>query len=232
MPHNFPKNRTVMLSASVLAWLCCAPHVMAQSTTPDDPLPNFQPVNEQLYRGAQPRDRGMQQLAARGIKTVINLRAADRRAAIEAAAAQRAGLRYFNLPLPGFASPTDEQVASVLALINTPENWPVFVHCKHGADRTGTVIAIYRITHDGWTAEKATQEAERYGMRWVQFEMKGYIADYERRLAQPDDHAATLTPPKQTRTHRAGLAVATTRRALEKSYASTRKSWNYLKNVF
>jgi protein tyrosine/serine phosphatase len=122
----------------------------------------------------------MKELAALQIKTVINLRGEDEDTLEEEMEARAAGLRYFSVPLPGFSRPRDEQVERVLALINDPQNWPVFVHCRHGEDRTGTIIAIYRITRDGWTYEQAKREAKRYGLSRFQFKMKDYIKDYAR----------------------------------------------------
>lgn len=143
-------------------------------------LPNFHRVNDRLYRGGQPREGGIKKLAALGINTVINLRAADEQAGREETEARAAGLRYFNVPLKRLGRPTDEQINQVLAIINAPENGRVFVHCAHGADRTGTVIAIYRINHDRWTSEEAKREALRYGMKFWQRGMKDYINDYYR----------------------------------------------------
>jgi protein tyrosine/serine phosphatase len=141
-------------------------------------LPNFHKVNEHLYRGAQPLSGGMRLLAAQGIRTIVNLRGEDEGTRAEEQDARAAGLRYFNVPMQGLSRPTDEQVERVLSIINDSQNWPVFVHCNHGKDRTGTIIACYRISHDGWTSEKAKAEAKHYGMSWVQFGMKDYIKDY------------------------------------------------------
>jgi protein tyrosine/serine phosphatase len=143
-------------------------------------LPNFHKVNEQLYRGAQPLPGAMKELASLKIKTVVNLRGEDEGTRSEEAEARGAGLRYFSEPLPGFGRPKDEQVERVLALINDSQNWPVFVHCHHGEDRTGTIIAVYRISHDGWSAEEAKKEAKHFGMSRFQFKMKDYIDDYAR----------------------------------------------------
>jgi tyrosine-protein phosphatase SIW14 len=150
-------------------------------------LPNFHQVNEHLYRGAQPQSGGMRKLAAQGIKTIVNLRGEDEGTRAEEKDARAAGLRYFNVPMQGLSRPKDEQVEKVLAIINDSQNWPVFVHCNHGKDRTGTIIACYRISHDGWTSEKAKAEAKHYGMSWVQFRMKDYIKDYydKHRAARP-----------------------------------------------
>jgi protein tyrosine/serine phosphatase len=143
-------------------------------------LPNFHQVNAGLYRGAQPRADGLQKLVSLGIKTILNLRAADERAHAEEEEARALGMRYINIAMEGLDRPKDEQIEQALSIINDAANQPVFVHCKHGADRTGTLIAIYRITHDGWSSEEALREAKRYGLSWLQFGMKDYIKDYGR----------------------------------------------------
>lgn len=143
-------------------------------------LPEFHQVNAQLYRGAQPRDGGLRKLSELGIKTVVSLRGENEITFDERKEAESSGMRYFSIPLPGLSRPSDEQVERILAIINATENQPVFVHCNHGKDRTGTIVAVYRITHDGWTSEQAKAEAKRYGMSWVQRGMKDYISDYYR----------------------------------------------------
>jgi uncharacterized protein (TIGR01244 family) len=144
-------------------------------------LPNFHQVNESLYRGAQPRRGGLKKLSELGIKTVINLRGASEDTRGEQVEAEAAGLRYFNIPMSGLGRPTDEQVERALAIIDARENWPVFVHCQRGADRTGVIIAVYRISHERWTEEQAIVEAKRFGMAGIQFSKKGYISDYYKR---------------------------------------------------
>lgn len=151
-------------------------------------LPNLHKVNERLYRGGQPREGGLSELAALGVHTVINLRDDDERAEAEASEARAAGLRYFNVPFGRFGRPADEQVERVLALISAPENGVVFVHCAKGRDRTGTIVAVYRITRDRWTGERAKKEAEHYGMKFWQRRMKDYIEDYYRRHARAAAH--------------------------------------------
>ena len=171
-------SRLRLISVAVVLFVATA-HVPSRASK-GEVLPNFHKVNEQLYRGAQPLANGMQQLAALSIATVINLRGEDERTRDEEAEAKAAGLRYFSVPLPGFGRPSDEQVNRVLAIINESQNWPVFVHCHHGEDRTGTIIAVYRISHDGWSAKQARKEAKHYGMSRFQFKMKDYINDYAR----------------------------------------------------
>jgi protein tyrosine/serine phosphatase len=154
-------------------------------------LPNFHEVNARLYRGAQPRQGGLQRLAAMGVKTIINLRDDDDRAGAEELEAHALGIRYFNIPMSRAGRPARQHLDEALAIIDAPQNQPVFVHCKRGADRTGALVAVYRITHDGWTGERALEEAERYGMGFWQHGKKDFIKDYYR------DHAAAQ-PSKQT----------------------------------
>ena len=187
MTGRLSRLRILSVAVMLLMATASAPSRAARKEV----LPNFHKVNEQLYRGAQPLPSGMKQLAALHIKTVINLRGEDERTRDEEVEARAAGLRYFSVPLPGFGRPSDEQVNRVLAIINDSQNWPVFVHCHHGEDRTGTIIAVYRISHDGWSAEEARKEAKRYGMSRFQFKMKDYINDYAR------DHKAGVQHPAQ-----------------------------------
>ena len=99
-------------------------------------------------------------------------------------------MQYVNVPLGGMAAPPDKKISTLLTLLDDPTG-PVFVHCRRGADRTGTVIACYRVKHDGWTNRKALHEAVTYGMSWVEFGMQRYILNF---------HAETQTigaqPPR------------------------------------
>ena len=143
-------------------------------------LPNFQEVNARLYRGAQPRAGGLKALAALGVKTVLNLRDDDARAREEGREAAALGLRYFNVPISRAGRPSQERMQELMAILDAPANQPVFVHCKRGADRTGALVAVYRITHDGWTAERALEEAESFGLGFWQRGKKDFIKDYYR----------------------------------------------------
>jgi tyrosine-protein phosphatase SIW14 len=75
---------------------------------------------------------------------------------------REAGLRYFNIPLSSRQPASPEQTDYFLKLVNDPANWPVFVHCAGGRHRTGEMTAIYRITHDSWTADQAWAEMKKY----------------------------------------------------------------------
>jgi protein tyrosine/serine phosphatase len=164
----------------------------AASTYPE--LPRFQQVSDKLYRSGQPRDGGIARLRELGINTIINLRGGGPLARAEEAEARAAGLNYFNVALPNWGRPQDARVAHVLTLIAAPENGRVLVHCKDGVDRTGTIVAVYRLTHDRWTTQDALAEAERNGMRRTQFWMRDYVKDYGDRVAKLGPEAALKSP--------------------------------------
>jgi len=188
--------KTHQLALLIFAIVLCAQSVLPQNEPQQKDLPNFHRVNDQLYRGGKPTEAGLKRLAQQGVKTIVNLRDDDDHARVEGTAAVAAGLRYFNLPLSNFHKPSDEQIAKVLSLINAPENQPVFVHCKRGSDRTGTIIAVYRIEHDGWTAEQAKEEAEHFGLGFWQVRMKDYISDYYRHKLAKAEKSAPQPQPK------------------------------------
>jgi tyrosine-protein phosphatase SIW14 len=141
-------------------------------------LPNFHRVNENLYRGGQPKTGGLKKLANLGIKTIINLRGESDETLAEGREAKSLGMEYLNVPMSAAGRPTDEQVRRVFEILEEKEKTPVFVHCRRGSDRTGAIIAIYRIKRDGWTAERAIEEANRYGLGFIQFRKRDYIKDY------------------------------------------------------
>ncbi|MEP6820369.1 MAG: sulfur transferase domain-containing protein, partial [bacterium] len=150
---------------AVLAALGMIASVGLTQQSPDlKKLPNFHEVNPKLYRGGQPAAGGLQQVLNLGVKTIVNLRGEGEGVSKEEEEARALGLRFIHVPFARSGRPRDADMKLVLSIVNTPEYQPVFVHCKQGADRTGTVIAIYRITHDGWTSEQAKAEAKSHGM--------------------------------------------------------------------
>lgn len=140
-------------------------------------VPNFHQTNERVFRGGQPTAEAWPSLARLGVKTIIDLRQTDEHSTTEEAqAVAAAGMKYVNVPMKGVVAPSDQQVNKVLSLLNSGE--PVFIHCHRGSDRTGAVIACYRIAHDGWSSKQALNEAKSFGMRWTQMGLKRYVESF------------------------------------------------------
>jgi uncharacterized protein (TIGR01244 family) len=154
-------------------------------------VPNFHKVNDKVYRGAQPNDTGFQNLAKLGVKTVVDLRQPEGgRSAAEKRVVEAAGMRYVNIPMLGMHKPNPADVNKALALLNDKEAGPVFVHCRRGADRTGMVVACYRISHDRWDNHRALEEAKSNGMAWIQKSLQHYVMNFR----PPVQNADAATP--------------------------------------
>lgn len=127
------------------------------------PIRNFLQVNEQFCTGGQPRLEHLAKLKADGVKVVINLRQpSEHRAAEEEVEAKKVGLRYINIPVI-YGDPKDEQVDEFLKITDDPENRPAFIHCT-AAIRVGAFWMIRRVVRDGWSFEKAEEEAKKVGL--------------------------------------------------------------------
>jgi tyrosine-protein phosphatase SIW14 len=146
-------------------------------------LTNFQEVNDSLCRGAQPSEDGFRELARSGVHTVLDLRGGSGRSSHEAEFVRSLGMQYINVPLGGFQAPTAAEVAKVVEVLNDPQSGKVFVHCRRGADRTGTILAMYRIEHDHWTNRQALDEAKAMKMASSEKQMRKFVMDYHPAVA-------------------------------------------------
>ncbi len=118
-----------------------------------DGLPNFHKVSQDLYRGAQPTAEGIKQLKDMGIETIVNLRSfhSDRNEI------GNVEIGYEHIRMKAW-HPEEEDIVRFLKIVTDKEKTPIFVHCQHGADRTGLMCAIYRVAVCGWSKEAAADE--------------------------------------------------------------------------
>jgi protein tyrosine phosphatase (PTP) superfamily phosphohydrolase (DUF442 family) len=123
-------------------------------------IDNFGKINDNYYRGAQPATSDYADLSAFGIKTVLDLQADGR--ADEQGLVQRAGMQFYRIGMTTTDRPTETQVAQFFKIVNDPSNQPVYVHCAGGRHRTGTMTALYRMTNDGWNADRAYSEMKQF----------------------------------------------------------------------
>ncbi len=149
---------------------------------PVDGIANFGKVDARLWRSGQPDPAALAILARRGVKTLVNLRMPGDLKPAEAAFAQRHGIIYHQIPLSGVRAPTKAQIARLFKLVDGSAP-PVLMHCEHGSDRTGTFVACYRILRQGWSAEQALVEADRYGMSTLMVGMKNFIRRFQVELS-------------------------------------------------
>ena len=144
---------------------------------------NFGKVTEFYYRGAQPKGAaGYNQLAAIGVKTIIDLRNDPKDYA--KSLTEQAGMKYINFPLSDKDYPSPDAPSKFLALISEKENWPVYVHCAGGRHRTGAMTAVFRMSVQGWDVNRAYEEMKEYDFytRWGHKDMKRFVFDYFRSM--------------------------------------------------
>jgi tyrosine-protein phosphatase SIW14 len=160
---------------------------------------NFGQVTDFYYRGAQPRGEEYNQLAAIGIKTIIDLR--DDPKDYARAMTEQAGMKYVNLPLDDKDYPPPDAASKFLSLVNDRENWPVYVHCAGGRHRTGAMTAVFRMTVQGWDAGRAYEEMKDYDFytRFGHKSMKRYVFDYYRGLKQAENITEMLNPASKAK---------------------------------
>ena len=168
------KNGTMKTKPSILLLLlacsCSTPRGFQCAVA------NFDQVDAQVYRSAQPNSIGVEVLARSGIKSVLNLRSNPWY--YERTLCESNGMAYASVPLPALVAPSFEQLQSAMrALEHLPK--PVLVHCAVGCDRTGLVIACYRVKC-GWTVEAAWNEAKMFGTRMF-IGSKTMLKRYEKR---------------------------------------------------
>jgi len=169
---------TLFCSRARLIVLAVASPLLAQQ--PAEGIKNFYQVDQHLYRGAQPDKEGIEFLAKLGVKTVINLRGEGPESRREEKLVTEAGMKYIHVPMTGLTPPTVTEIQKILGLLEDQTGGAVFVHCKRGADRTGTVIAAYRVDHDGWDNDQALKEAMTRGMSPLQHPRQHYIREFQR----------------------------------------------------
>jgi tyrosine-protein phosphatase SIW14 len=148
-------------------------------------IPNAGKISDALYRGAQPREKGLPELKKLGITTIVDLRGEDAgKIAWERQHAEALGMRFVHIPVSGWSPPTDEQVVQFLSLFGNDPQQKIFVHCRFGDDRTGVFVATYRMALEKWPAEQALTEMYFFGFNgfWHPA-MKSFIHDFPAHLS-------------------------------------------------
>ena len=125
---------------------------------------NLYRVEPDFFRSAQPTSAGFRELAALGVKSVLRVSGGDG----DEAAARETGLKLFHVPMSAFGL-RNSRVLEALRIMADPGNRPLVIHCQHGADRTGALVALYRVVVQGWSKADAVREMDEGGFHHSSF---------------------------------------------------------------
>jgi tyrosine-protein phosphatase SIW14 len=157
-------------------------------------LPNFGRVTGNLYRGGQPTPDGFNALRAMGVGIVVNFRQNHAETEKEKRRVESLGMKYIGIPWSANHEPSNAQIVEFLDLVRANPNAKMFVHCRRGADRTGVMIAAYRIAVEHKSVAEAVAEMHRYHYDWLfRPQLKRYIESLPG-LLQNDPHFADYRP--------------------------------------
>lgn len=152
-------------------------------------LQNFAQISRNLYRGGASTTVGYRTLKQMGVRTIVDLQEFHS----DLSALEGLGLRYVALPMNP-AEVEDEEVARFLQIVRDPDCQPVFVHCRAGSDRTGVVVAVYRVVEQHWPLEEAAKELPRFGFHDVFLPLQTYLKHLDE--AKINALTSTLPPPQ------------------------------------
>ncbi|HEY7543499.1 MAG TPA: tyrosine-protein phosphatase [Blastocatellia bacterium] len=175
----------VPLSTFAITLFCLSFVAVANAQSSDAQKPkikNFGQMDVRFYRGAQPEESDYKDLAALGIKTIIDLRDDPERYARHAA--EEAGMHYVNIPMSDTDRPSEEAIEEFLKIAGNPFAGKFYVHCKGGRHRTGLMGAVYRMNFYRWDFKQAYKEMKDYDFytRWGHGVIKDYVQDYFDRM--------------------------------------------------
>ena len=161
-------------------------------------LSNFGQVTPLLLRGGQPTSEGYRELKQMGVETVVSFRHEKGENSLERRTVEALGMRFVNLPWHAWDKPHDEEVSRFFAVLAANGHRKVYVHCQQGRDRTGMMVALYRIAVDHWCPESAVAEMKAYHYHHFWFpQLETYVENFPQRLVA--DHglaASVLAPPR------------------------------------
>jgi tyrosine-protein phosphatase SIW14 len=190
------------LAACFVAAAACPSHAQVVADTPSQPaiaraslgapaeklklagVSRAGKISDVLFRGAQPSAQGFAELKKLGITTVVDLRGNRGSVAAERRQVESLGMRFIDIPVRGWSAPSNAQVAQFLKLFKEGPQQKVFVHCYYGEDRSGVMVAAYRIAEQSWTADQAIAEMYSFGFHYHLYRgMRSYVLEFPARFA-------------------------------------------------
>ena len=173
--RNYP---SALCAAISLVFGLSAGAVAQESQSSSVSIKNFGQMDDRFFRGAQPKADEYKELAALGIKTIIDLR--DDPTDYEKTSAEALGMKYVNIAMSDKDYPAVAKIEKFLKLVDDPATGKFYVHCAGGRHRTGVMGAVYRFNHYDWNYDQAYAEMKKYDFytRWGHGEMKKFVQDY------------------------------------------------------
>ncbi len=150
----------------------CSINSFAKSSS--DNLPNFRQVNENIFRGGRPTANGLKILKQKGIKLIINLEDSKKDVQFELTNLIGSGIEFVSVPFGSFSTPKNDKVNQVLEILNNADKYPIYIHCHHGEDRTGLLVALYKVEH-GTAPADAYREMLKLGFHRILFSLNHYF---------------------------------------------------------
>lgn len=191
---SFRNFASAILAVLTLTIFSQAQDVASQSNSAVK-IKNFGQMDERFYRGAQPKEKDYKDLAALGIKTVIDLQAEPK--AYEKSMVESLGMTYVNIPMIEKKYPTEEATKVFLKVANDPNTGKFFVHCAGGRHRTGAMGAVYRYQFYDWNFDQVYAEMKKFDFytSWGHGSFKDFVKDYYEKIqvAKSSPSSATQT---------------------------------------
>src|SRR6266850_2667488 len=196
----------VLLSLALVLTLSGSAFASKNAKFPNIKIKNFGQMDDRFYRGAQPGEEDYKDLAALGIKTVIDLQAEPK--AYEKSMVESLGMKYINIPMADKKYPTEDAARTFLKIASDPSTGKFFVHCAGGRHRTGAMGAVYRYQLYDWNFDQVYAEMKQYDFytSWGHGAFKDFVKDYYDhmqaakttvRSASPVDNLSFQTQEKQ-----------------------------------
>ena len=142
-------------------------------------VPRVLCLDQNFATGGQPTGDAYVKAAAGGFRSVLSLRTNTEGIdlVLERARVESNKMRYFNIPVSG-SSPRPEQADEFLRIARDKINHPMLVNCA-SANRVGAFMMILRVVDQGWSEDKALEEAVKIGLAGEGLKKfaKDYIAD-------------------------------------------------------
>lgn len=195
------KARRVVVSC-VLAFLLLVTVAQVAWCQPAERLhgvPNFGRVTDNLYRGGQPNLDGFNSLRSMGVGMVVNFREESGETATEKREVESLGIKYVGIPWSATHKPPTPEVLEFLGLVRANPNTKIFVHCRRGADRTGVMIAAYRISVEHESVAQAVGEMHQFHYDWLFLPQLKHYVELLPELLQNDPQFAEYRLPSVKR---------------------------------